>query len=440
MSCFNSIANCCPPEPPPEDCCITPAQIASLFPSGLTVGIAGTTVLIPNTGWEVSTQCCAVKTVFPTIASIKNCTSDWSYTSSEKTKCESSAAKLRTNYVSVDPDEITCDMNQCPEIILAARTSTLIQEKAERVVTSEFKILSITVSVGKFSRLCGSSGTPVCVYAVGISVYIEVDGGGVIRKYKRAVNELEYLDADLVACCNVWSMPPPTVADLKAQWYKEEVTGVDQFPLCNSLPEDSVQLLQTLNISRTKVMTSLTSPLTFSKDDPAPEFCDRDTFCLPPTNSGLSKVTVTFNRTLPPAYEIKTFSTALGNEKCCVSRVITDVPTPPEAYDIYGPNLWTTSGRYYVNNPSPGKEHLTSNLPPNCYPILGLGSCMCGIPDGVGWKAGLQCCPYPTLPVIWPNYESDGEFKFTDNFSYNSVTGINPIIHEYPIGSWTLTF
>ena len=404
------------------------------------MSISGNSVSIPNTDWTLA-GCCAYKTVAPSLPVQKNCTQDWIYNSSEKTKCENTAAKLKTKAISVEFGQVSCGLNECPEIILAARTSTSIQEKAERVVTSEFKILQVTVSVGKFSRTCGSGGTPQCVYVIGVSVYAEVYAGGATQKYKRAVNELEYLDADLVACCNIWSVPPPSVDDLKAQWYQEEVTGVDEFPLCNYLPEGtSGGLVQVIDMSRVKVVTSLNSPITFHQDDPAPDFCDYDSFCLSPNNSTLDKITVTFNRTLPPVYESKSFTAFPGNEKCCVSRVINSFYNPPEAYDIYGPNLWTTSGGYTLNPPSPGKQQLSSNLLANCYPIIGLGSCMCGIPGGVGWRTGFQCCPYPTLPVIWPNYEADGEFKFTDSFSYNSVTGNDPIIHEYSIGSWTLTF
>ena len=440
MTCFSSISNCClppPPPPPEEECCISLSDIEDLFPSGAYLGVLGNAISISNTGWEI-VGCCAFKTQAVNITPSFFCTSDWDYIASQTLKCETTAARLKLKYVSMNFEEVTCSLNECPDIILGARTMNSVEEKAERVVLSSLTINSVTLSIGKFLRTCTSGGTPECVYVVGVSVTFDVGVGSYTRFYKHSTKALEYLDPGLLACCTASSVPPPTFEDYQAIWAEEETVGEDDFPVCPTITPGPVGSVQQINISRVKILTNPTGPLTFGKDDPAPDFCDVPEFCVSPVNSSTDKVTVTFNRTLPPVYEEKSFSSSPGVERCCVNRVINTKPNPDEAYDIYGPNLWTTSGVSSLLPPSPGTSHLSSPFIFACF-TFGT-SCICGIPDGVSWQWGFQCCAYPTLPIIWPNYEAAGETKYSNSFSYVANTDNTPIVHEHPIGPWTLTF
>lgn len=443
MTCFNNIANCCPPPEPPEGCCISIEELETAFPDGVSLSIAGNTINFNMANWEIN-GCCAYNDAFIEAAPTRQCTSDWSYNAQEVTKCEETAAKKKVKYMSFPPGTVDlCAQGECPDIILASRTSNSMQEKAERVVVSELDYFSVTLVVGKFARVC-DGGDPECVYVIGVSVQLILRAGGLTKVYRRYEGVLEYVDPDLVACCGNMSIPPVTVQSLKDAWYNLVVSGTDEFPFCNYLPEPPgiAQVGGLIEMSRVKVVTALTSPLTFSKDDPAPQFCNYPSFCLGNNNNALEKITVTFNRTQPPVYAARSYTRGpAGGPYCCFSRVINTFPTPDEAYDIAGPGLRNTLGTHNTVPPSPGTFHLVRpGSASECFNSVGLGSCLCALPPGTVFSGMAGCCEFPTFPAAQPDYLLDGYTKYVDSFSYNAVTGNDPIIHEYPVGSWTLTF
>lgn len=444
MSCFNNLANCCTPPEPPEGCCITQEELDTLFEGGLSLSVGGTSVSFNHANWQIN-GCCASNTVNLSISPAKQCTSDWSYLVTEVVKCEETVAKKKTKYINVDPilGINLCPQNECPEIILAGRAVNSLTEKGERVVASELRYGQATVTIGKFLRICGSGGISECVYVIGVTMSIQLYGGGIDSVYQSFTSELDFVDPDLLACCTQSSVPPVTVQDVKDSWYYTSQIGSDQFPLCNYLPEDAgLGLISSIEISRVKVLTSITGPISFTKDDPAPEFCDRPAFCLGPINQSVEKITTTFNRTRPPVYSSRSYVRGAGTELCCINRVINSFTNPDTAYDVVGPSKWTKKGPHTLVQPPPLGTNYTV-WPGNrsdCPNIIGFGSCMCLLPPNTVWEGVGNCCDFPVFPASQPDYLPDGYTRYVDSFSYVSNIGNDPIIHEYPIGSWNLTF
>lgn len=440
MSCFNSIANCCPTTPPPVDCCIELSDLSTLFPNGASLVVGSATFVFPTENWYKE-GCCLSNTVslLDTPAQ-QNCTSDWTYQASETIKCHTYYQKTKIKRVNFPeppnfPDP--CQYNECEDVLLGATTTATITERGERVVYSKVKPFSATLVVGKFPRTC-EYGTTVCTYVVAIVITYAVYSAGKTQGYKTYDLTLDYYADDLNTACN----ENKTLEQRKAEFDIHQTCGVNDFPLCNYIDFNPPGWQPDLvTISRGKLLTNWSCPIVFNDTDKDLDFCDWAYFCADPTGEQ-GPITITFNRTLPPVYVginpqlIEPEWTA-----CCHTLFIDSNHLPKRIYWVSGPNK------------KPGPTYWTANIPPggtvlttcdsfdnslalsHCY---GFSYCYY-IPQGNEvYSMGFSCCDDNVLVGIPPLVEYYGQTFSDHSFSYNSVTDPTPIVHTYNIPAWTL--
>lgn len=443
MSTLNCLSDCCPTTPPPEECCIELSDLSTLFPSGVGVSVGGTSLTFSPGGWYKE-GCCLRNTSISGGGSLGvQCTSDWTYETSETIKCIQRAKKKKTVTTSFDPTSPElpdlCALNECPDIVIAFESTGSVMEKGERVVASKLSVLSATITVGKFLRTC-EYGTSECVFVVGLTVTFSLQASGITQGYKTFTRTLDFVNADILQYCSNGA----TLEELAAGFNVNRTEGSNDFPLCNYISLDSTPG-ELLTVSRVKVLTNLNCPLTFTDDDDNPQFCDQPFFCLAPTTEQ-GPITVTFNRTLPPVYvgiEPYTYGTVV---ECCATAVLNTFPNPKQMWEVVGPATITIDPvSWTYDPPPPGQQHIDS-----CF-VVGLSQdCTVGLLTCYGLFLGCWL-PYPENTVfifviqcglcssiLTPTLTFYNQTFSDHSFSYTSVTDPTPITHTHNIPAWTL--
>lgn len=449
MSCFNAIANCCPPpDPPPVECCVELSDIATLFPNGVTLVSGNTTFTFPAGGWYKEGCCLRNFTGQTNGGFTQQCTSDWSYQCSESIKCHTKVAKNVIAFTSFDPSQLPtpdlCGINSCPTILDGTTTSSSVTEKGERVVVSTFVPIWANITIGKYLRNCGY-GIDVCTYHIGVSITYGLYVGGKTQGYKTWNMEINSVNTEVLNACS----PNVTPAEFIERGRISETGGADNFPLCNyignEIPPGAPDTMVT--VSRVKIATSLNCPITLSSDDNNPEVCNYlgiDEFCMSATQEQ-GPVSVTFNRTLPPVYVGKTFNTQGGALYCCRTRIINTFPNPDQMFESMGPGIYLSGMTWGIDDPLIGEQYLDTetnnglflNTPMICT-RLAFPSCQGTFPDNTIFVFAIQCCELGIQlgPEALYRHHSSNQSDYL--FNYSNVTGNTPIVHTYNIPSWTL--
>lgn len=450
MSCFNALANCCPTEPPPENCCLELSDIATLFPNGASLIVGGVTFTFPAGGWYKE-GCCLYNTSTSFTGGVSpQCTSDWTYEATETIKCNQFFQKTkRIQITSPEPpaeQPDLCQYSSCEDIFLGTTATASVLEKGERVVVSKAQPISATLVIGKYLRSC-AYGQSVCTYVVGVVLSYAVSMKGEVHGYKTFNQTLDYIHPDILAACH----PGVTDAEMKASFAYNFTQGSNDFPYCNYVAIDDLTPQEIVTITRGKLLTTWNCPLTFTEEDIDLDFCNWIALCIDPKGDQ-GPITVTFNRTLPPVYVgINPYMVTFDFQECCTTHVIDNRYIPPFAWSVFGPATKQTGSYWTFDPPPPGQQFIS-----NCYPepfgssCIGIAACYngpeiftggCFLPwptEGTIYVGPYQCCPNQTtigsLAVI--KYYSQ---EFSDYaFSYNSVTDSTPIVHTYNIPAWTL--
>ena len=451
MSCFNALANCCPTEPPSEECCVELSDIATLFPNGATLVSGNTTFTFPAGGWYKE-GCCLRNTTYQTNGGFtRQCTSDWSYQCSESIKCHTKSTKMKRGTASFDPYPPPpstpidyCGFASCPDIIDSISTSSSVTEKGERVVVSTFVPIWANITIGKYLRNCGY-GVDVCTYHIGVSVTYGLYAGGLTQGYKTWNYDIDGINEEIFNVCTNGQI---SIADYIAQFKKALTAGADNFPACNyidnEVPPGPPNTMVT--VSRVKIATSLNCPLSFTDDDNNPEVCNYlglDEFCMSATQDQ-GPVSVTFNRTLPPVYVAKDLVSYLGGMQCCVGETFNSFPDPRQMFQVSGPGKIRVGDTWGYNPPPEGQQHLDTeiengfilNSPLICQNFGG-GCYRNDYPPNTIFVGIQQCCDFPAIGMSGQyNPYSSEQSDYT--FNYSNVTGNTPIVHTYDIPSWTL--
>lgn len=448
MSCFNALANCCPPpEPPPVECCVELSDIATLFPNGATLVSGNTTFTFPGGGWYKE-GCCLRNTTYQTNGGFsRQCTSDWTYEVSESIKCTIKARKKNRVNISFDPNLPRPDLcleGACEQTIVASSSSGAVTERGERVVTSVFVPILANITVGKYLRDCGY-GTTVCTYVVGVSVTYGLYAGAKVQGYKTFTKTIDSVNSEILTYC----LGGKTLAQIKAESDVSVTSGTNDFPLCNYIPNEvppgAPDTLVT--VSRVKLSTTFGCPISLTSADNNPDFCNMATtgFCMTTTQEQ-GPVSVTFNRTLPPVYVAKSLYATGGGLECCKVDLINTFPAQKQVYEVIGPGTHLVGMGWGYDPPPPGEQHVDSCYNDGILNFCTVETSVCFLPpfgcyipypDNTIFFSIIQCCEFPQIgPAATFTYHSSEQSDYT--FNYSNVTGNTPIVHTYDIPSWTL--
>lgn len=445
MSCFNALANCCPTEPPPENCCLELSDIATLFPNGASLVVGGVTFTFSAGSWYKE-GCCLYNTSTTSTgaAYAQQCTSDWTYQAEESVKCIVKGMKKKLVTTSFNPAEgipDLCSLNECQEVFVATQATGHVLEKGERVVASKVVPISATLVVGKYLRTC-AYGESVCTYVVGVTLTYAVYAGSVTQGYKTWTRTLDSIDSEVLTYC----LDGMTLEQAQAGAYISHIEGQNDFPLCNYIDDPiSNSPQEIVTITRGKLLTTWNCPLTFTDEDIDLDFCNWIALCIEP-GGDQGPITVTFNRTLPPVYVAKSFYALPGYVDCCRTDVLNTFPNPKNMYEVVGPNTHNVGATYTFDPPPPGQEHLDpcfqDGLSINC--VIGLSTCVnvpfgCykPYPENTIFLSVVSCC-FVMVTILSPTIDYHSTEYADYSFSYNSVTDSTPIVHTYNIPAWTL--
>jgi hypothetical protein len=427
MSAFNCLAPCCVPPPPPE-CCLTLEEISSLFPSGMTLNFGSTTINIPNSAWQSFSSCCATATIGPfgsiplpsPAPSQEQCTSLWSYNSSEEFRVKYMVREYPT--VTVSGTEATPCSYPCPQpdLLEDYRFDVLIQKKGEIVFRTNVVLNNISVTIGKTFQTC-SYGTPVCVYTLAVTFNYDYYISTPSQEYY--YNQI--IGTDILSRCG------------DASFTQDTTTGVDEFPVCNYLPDSLGVPAGSWSITRTKVLPTLTSPQVFDPDDPTPEWCDLPGACgAYPTDQTLE---LCIEEVAPrPIYVQRGESSYEITLECYFGYnfIDTDTPLDSRCYAVY-----TASTRSYTLElfviPTPPDYVLPLEL--SITNPKALDSCNWVCQDDAG-SVVVVCGGTSVGTVFPPTYQNVGYLVDLISFSYVGSSASLPVCHTYNSPNWTLTW
>lgn len=435
MSNFNCLAPCCVPPPPPE-CCLTLAEIEELFPDGMTVSSTGVSVFIDNSLWRLSSSCCASVNIgpfgdmpLPSPAPFQQqCTSVWNYDASEELRFRHLVRKWET-VVDAAPEPRACAMT-CPETDLLEdfRVDSLVQEKGELGFASKVELYSINITVGKSFQNCGY-GTPACVYTISVTFsYAYAASMLQARRYYHKVT-----GTDILLRCSDGS-------------YADEILSeTGQFPVCNyaDVPISGFGMGQ-IAVTRTKVLTTLTSPITLAASDPVPDWCDLPGACGNYTSEQTLEICLEPPYPTRPVYSARTKETEIFFTGCYFVYSYSDTLQVPfdqsGCFTVYASNTGT---RGYV------RDLLILAVPPETnlewlvliYNPKAMVNCLFTCQGAE--KFYIADCRIPpgeiVLPFV-PIYTNVGYLVDLISFNYVGFDTSLPICHNYTFPNWTLTF
>ena len=434
MSNFNCLAPCCVPPPPPE-CCLTLAELAELFPNGLTVASTGVSIAIDNSLWKLSSSCCASVNIgpfgdmpLPAPAPFQEqCTSVWNYDASEEFRIKHMVRRWETiiDFASEPrPCTPTCPE---PDLLEDFREDWIVEEKGELGFATRVELYSINITVGKSFQTC-SYGTPACVYTVSVTFsYAYAAGMPQARRYYNKVT-----GTDILLRCS------------DGGYVRETLSDTDNFPICNyaSVPISGFGMGQ-IAITRTKVLTTLTSPITLAASDPVPDWCDLPGACGNYTSEQTLEICLEPPYPTRPVYSARTKEARVVNLGCYFAYSYVD--TLPEPFDqsrCY--TVYANSSRPYevelIVLPTPPEIPLDLEVTGGNPKQLVHCEILCS-GDPFGTTANCSDDPLDVvLPFINAYLTNVGYLVDLISFSYVGFDTSLPICHNYTFPNWTLTF
>lgn len=420
MSIFNCLAPCCEPPPPPE-CCLTLDELSTLFPSGLTINFGTGPINISNSAWTTFSPCCLSTSIaVPSTPPQENCSSIWSYSASEQFRIRRMVREFLS--ISASGTEPTPCAETCPEpdLVEDFRNDVLIQEQGEYVFATQLRLTSIDIVLGKTFQTC-SYGTPVCVYTIAITFNYNY----FIAAQRATRYYMQDVGTDILKRCGDDSYTQETLSDA-------------DFPLCNyvTLPEVPTG---SWSVTRTKVLTTLTSPQVFSQDDPSPEWCDLPGACGAYTTDQQLELCIESADTRP-VYAQRTKASYSSEIGCYFEYNFTDTENPEESrcYTVYA-----DSNRLYtletLEPPTPPGIPLDMALTIASPKSLVQCEWLCSA-DPLALAQDCRSDPFGVILPFGAKYLPIGDLIDLLSFSYTSTQATLPVCHTYESPNWTLTF